>query len=470
MAIPGTQPVAAAPAQPRGRDKLDPRFAAILAQTGVAETHWDTLGTKKCCSAALFGSLAASEAGIHAVLKRILNLDPDNVDDDLFEQGRLTMVWEACKARTAVESRERIERSVAQLAPQITESDFENARRAREAELGYELPEHLVPSRPLFEKLLAQAESCFDVIPFNLVTSFAEQKVHLPGCGSSGVKWDEKSKGFKEEVKDFEVKLPQSAEDLEMRLKILEHVWAMVKMRYGSNPKLASVASVHFARYTDWLKGTQVWNFCIKGKDGAPISCPTIGLILDYDLALRTRQAKLLNLGFDFQDALEKAMADPDLRLQHFMGPFTCSVNTPECRALSAPGISHIYPQLQKARKAPESSGSQATPTTRVADSPLSKTARKKANQAAKKREAEQEAARAAKAAKKNHKGESKGNRKGAPKGGGKGQAPAAGSNQPPPGKRSQTASGQQICFAFNKGTCTRGDKCKFAHESWDPL
>ena len=114
-------------AAPRGRDKLDPRFAAILAQTGVAETHWDTLGTKKCCSTALFGSLASSEAGIHAVLKRILNLDPDNVDDDLFEQGRLTMVWEACKARTAVESRERIERSVAQLAPQITESDFENA-------------------------------------------------------------------------------------------------------------------------------------------------------------------------------------------------------------------------------------------------------------------------------------------------------------------------------------------------------
>ena len=50
------------------------------------------------------------------------------------------------------------------------------------------------------------------------------------------------------------------------------------------------------------------------------------------------------------------------------------------------------------------------------------------------------------------------------------GKGPGPGSNQPPPGKRSQTASGQQICFAFNKGNCTRGDKCKFAHESWDPL
>ena len=69
----------------------------------------------------------------------------------------------------------------------MTESDFENARRAHEAGLGYELPEHVVPSRPLFEKLLAQVESSFEVIPFTVVTSLAEQKVHLGGCGSSGV-------------------------------------------------------------------------------------------------------------------------------------------------------------------------------------------------------------------------------------------------------------------------------------------
>ena len=96
LAIPDTQPLAAT-AAPRPRDKLDPRFTAILSQTGVAEIHWDTLGTKKCYTTALFGSLASSEAGIHAVLKRILSLDPDNNDDDLFEQGRLTMVWRLAK-------------------------------------------------------------------------------------------------------------------------------------------------------------------------------------------------------------------------------------------------------------------------------------------------------------------------------------------------------------------------------------
>ena len=198
------------------------------------------------------------------------------------------------------------------------------------------------------------------------------------------------------------------------------------------------------------------------------MSCPTIELVLDYDTAVRTRQAKLLNLGHDFQKALETAMADSDIRLQHFMGPFTCAVNTQECRALSAPGIANIYPQLQKAKKTPTSSAQPATSQAQLADSPLSRGAKKRANQAAKKRKAEEESARASKAAAKKQKGDpkgAKGKAKGTPIGKGAGAGPSQG---PPPGKRSQTASGQQICFAFNKGNCTRGDKCKFAHESWD--
>ena len=84
------------------------------------------------------------------------------------------------------------------------------------------------------------------------------------------------------------------------------------------------MTSGHFDRYVKWLKGLQVWNFVAKGKDGVPISCPHIGHVQEYDFALRERQAKLMNTGHDFQKALEKAMAGADLRMQKFMGPFTC--------------------------------------------------------------------------------------------------------------------------------------------------
>ena len=198
-----------------------------------------------------------------------------------------------------------------------------------------------------------------------------------------------------------------------------------------------------------------------------PISCPSLNLVLDYEFAIREKQSKLMNQGHDFQKALETAINDPDLRLQRFMGPFTCSVNLAECRALSAPGIRHVFPQLQKGTKRP-AAPTHAPPATHIADSP-SKGQVKRAKAQAKKKAAEterakQESTKAAKAA------------KGAAKGAGKGKviigkgAPAAGGggNRVPPGCREKDEQGRQICYAFNKGNCTRGDSCKFQHVSWN--
>ena len=448
--------------------KLDPRFLAMLSQAKIEDTTCTTMGDKGYTTAELFGSFP-TELAFRSFCKRILKVDPETEDDDILRYSRLSIVYKACLARSEVENKERVERAVAQLPPQLTENDFDTARRAYETTLGYELPEHLVPSRPFFEKLLAQAESQYEAIKLTHVTSLAEQKVLLPGCGSSGVKWDEKAKTFKEETKDFEVDMPKKPEDLEQRMKLLEHCWSMVKMRYGSNPRLSTVEALHFDRYSQWLKGTQVWNFVIKGSDDMPMSCPSIEIVLEYEQAVRDKQAKLLNRGFDFQKALEAAIADQDLRMQKFMGPFTCSVNTPSCRALSAPGLSHIHPQLQKGTKRsapPAATSAGAPPAFAIQDSP-SRGQAKRAKAAAKKKAAAEAAAKSTRAAEKKA---AKGKPKGAgPKGGGRGaigQGPVT-SNQPPPGCRSQTASGQQICFAWNKGRCNRGDNCRYAHESW---
>ena len=268
LALPGSAPLAIA-APTTGMQKLDPRFLAMLSQAKIEDAICTTLGDKGYDTAELFGSFP-TEVAFRSFCKRILKVDPETEDDDILRYSRLSIVYKACMARTEVENKERVERAVAQLPPQLTENDYDTARRAYEADLGYELPEHLVPSRPFFEKLLAQAESQFEAIKLTHVTSFAEQKVLLPGCGSSGVKWDEKAKTFKEEVKDFEVDMPTKPEDLEQRMQLLEHCWSMVKMRYGSNPRLATAEAKHFIRYTQWLKGTQVWNFVIKGSDNLP--------------------------------------------------------------------------------------------------------------------------------------------------------------------------------------------------------
>ena len=240
----------------------------------------------------------------------------------------------------------------------------------------------------------------------------------------------------------------------------------MVKMRYASNPRLATVAP--FDRYIEWLKGPQVWNFVVKGKDGVPVACPHIGLVTEYDFAIRQRQAKLMNVGHDFQKAQEMAMADSDLRMQKFMGPFTCEVTTADCKALSAPGISDIFPQLQKGAKRSHFAtigGRPETPrASGVATESLSKGQAKRAKKAAAKKKVIEHG--------KTSVAEVRGQKKGKGKGGKDraiGQGPPAAGTRPelPPGCVDRTDDGRQICFNFNKGTCTRGDSCRFVHVSW---
>ena len=251
----------------------------------------------------------------------------------------------------------------------------------------------------------------------------------------------------------------------------------MAKMRFGANPKLATVTTAHFDRYVKWLKGPQVWNFVVKGRDGVPVSCPHIGIVTDYDIALREKQAKSMNAGHDFQVALQNAMADQDLRMQKFMGPFTCEVTSSECKALTAPGISDIFPQLQKGVKrahfAAIGDEQRSTGAAAARDGTLSKGQLKRARaQVAKQKKAAEEktkqaqrdkAAAAAAAGGAPNKGRGKGGKiigKGA-------GAAAPAPRQAPPGCRDRDENGKSICFAFNEGRCTRGDSCRFAHVSW---
>ena len=73
-----------------------------------------------------------------------------------------------------------------------------------------------------------------------------------------------------------------------------------------------------------------MWGCVVKGSGGQQIPSPHIGLVMDFDRAIRERQAQLMNIWSDFQQALEKALADSDLRLLCFTSVFICEVNTPE--------------------------------------------------------------------------------------------------------------------------------------------
>ena len=453
-----------------GREKLEPRFLTMLIQAKVPEATCDALGTAEVDSAALFGSLCPSREEMCVYFKRVLLIDPDARDTDFVIRARLLMVWESCKTRANVESTAAAERAVAQLPAQITVGDFETSRAAYESTLGFALEDHLCPSQPLLERLMAQAESTFKALKLTQVTSFAQQEALMPE--HPGLRWDERAKNFQNHAKEFTIPMPKDCDELDTRFEVMGHAYAMLAMRYASNPKLTTAKTEVLTRYFKYLKGSKVWGFAVK-RNGAPIATPTVEHVTDYDYAMREKQAKLINSGKHFQQALEDALADSDLRLLRFVTVFTCDAGSKACTDLSAPGISDLFPGQARGtkRNQPGHSANAAAASTASEPGSPSKSARKRQAKAKAKtlaqnhaQQQQQQQSRAQSQQQQQQQQQLKGTGKGAAaaKGAGKGARPAL-----PPGCRDRDDQGRQICFAHNSGGCTRGDRCNFQHVSW---
>ena len=185
-----------------------------------------------------------------------------------------------------------------------------------------------------------------------------------------------------------------------------------------------------------------------------------------YDFQIRKRVADQMNQGVDIEKALTDARSDQELRMVHFINPVAISINSPECRACSAPGLCDrvkAHSQLQDAPRPP--SGSQpsgAQPSVKAAAAKAKKL-RKKA------REAElKQLGRAAL----DNSGPGKRKLQALQNGG------VGGSTRPPPpanpakrqkgsgkGKlKDKTDNDESICFNWNKGKPCTSNPCRHKH------
>ena len=145
--------------------------------------------------------------------------------------------------------------------------------------------------------------------------------------------------------KDFYVPMPTDESTLRNRFEIMGAVLEMLKMRFVSNPILATSSLDVMEEYSEYLCGEGVWGFLVKGPNSVPSTCPHIGQVLQYDIAIREFQARLTKGGLDFKSSLEKAMSDEDTRILDFTTAFGMEVHTAQCRALIAPGLRELQPR-----------------------------------------------------------------------------------------------------------------------------
>ena len=165
-----------------------------------------------------------------------------------------------------------------------------------------------------------------------------------------------------------------------------------------------------FTEYADYMLGEHVFGLKATMRSGEVLGSPPWDLTLSYEHEIRVTACKHVMKGQTLEHGLRTAWADPVVKERYFSTPLGLVM---QGRARKAEE-QDLGGQPWKFQKGPG-------------------------------------------------KGNAKGDKGGRPKGGGKGKGDKGGHfdcapSTPGPG-------GRKICFAFNKGTCTKkGHKCKFAH------
>ena len=80
--------------------------------------------------------------------------------------------------------------------------------------------------------------------------------------------------------KDFYVPNPDDDSGLKNRFEVMGAMLEMLKLKFMSNPILATASLSLMKDYSDFLCGEKVWGLVVKGTGGVPLACPHIGQVL----------------------------------------------------------------------------------------------------------------------------------------------------------------------------------------------
>ena len=255
LALPGMGG-AAVPPQAVGLEKLEPRFISLLQERNVPEVVMLRFAAAECLDVPIYGNIGKDKEAVEDFLKAVIEVDPTQRPGDFILKAKLLTVWESCRTRIDVENKVSAERQLANLPPQVAPEEYEMAKRAFEASQGCQpgrFPPHLMPSQPFFERLIDQVQKLFTVTCLTTVTNACQADSNVTnhmGIEANGT--------FKIQKKEYGIPLPTNSEALRNRLEVLANGWVMVKMRFTSNARIASLSSETFSRYTSYLMGPRV--------------------------------------------------------------------------------------------------------------------------------------------------------------------------------------------------------------------
>ena len=470
-----------------GKDKLEARLLSLCMNAGVSNDMMDKMGTNGLTTVSLLTNICLTkEACVEMFKAPPFDLSGTDFGTKM-EIGKLVSVYVASSTNAEVQLKADAERILLNLPPQINPLDMDTAKKIFHTQFPkVVLSMSQEPSKPFFERKILEVETAFIADQLTTVTNRSQEELMKSTPPDVGV--DIRTGCFKTSTKEFGVPMPSTPEGLRARLNLLGICYVFLKQRFPGKGVLRSVEPLTFHYYVEWLLGPTVWGCASLDLNMKPIATPTLQHVLIYDRAIRAKMVELMNEGVDLDSALEAAKKDSEIRSMNFITHVATDINTPQCRAITAPGFAECSVVHTKVIGGGRNSGNdellpaaklkklknqlkqeaEATAkrkfnqlmlgNTGIPGQGLGKKARQKANQAAR-----------ALAIGNGGVGDSQPNGAGYPRlqGGGSGSQKGAGkgTGKGKKGKEDTRFEGKPICFNWNRGApCKSGPSCTMAH------
>ena len=307
------------------------------------------------------------------------------------------------------------------------------------------------------------------MIGYKSVTNRTQDDLNTP---KTNLTLDPVTGSSRNTTQEYLIPMPSNSESYRARMKTLGVGYVFGRLKHPMEIQLRTANVEVMVQCQEWFFGENCWGMAQLDQNEKPIGTPSMSHVLHYDHMIQRKMADLMNEGHDFLTALNAAKADGEIRAVHFISPVSRDINTPECRACSAPGLREAYggtsssasraimppgnfdPKKIRAEiRAEEVAKLKRQKRGRLENGQESKRAKKKAN-----------ANRNALALANGGVGDGSG---GAPpqpnyprKGDGKGDKGKKGKGK----GNNNMPDGRPICFNWNKGTPCKSSSCTMAH------
>lgn len=155
------------------------------------------------------------------------------------------------------------------------------------------------------------------------------------------------------------VPLPQTTEELRLRLQVMGAAWVFTSFQHTANAVVKDLTPELFTSYADHLLGQHVWGLAAKNASGHELASPTWNLLLNYEHEIRAHACSLLCEGdMSWDKALRMAWMDTTVKDRYFVTPLQLASSkrsAPTTTGIGGGG--HAGPPLQKRTKAEKGKG-----------------------------------------------------------------------------------------------------------------